>query len=56
MSDNDPNTPAPADQPAIIQPERDRTGPLGPKDVDSGPEGDYPDPDEYAGADDGRTP
>ena len=26
--------------------------PLGPKDTDAGPEGEYPDPDEYAGADD----
>jgi hypothetical protein len=38
--------------PAITQSERDRSGPLGPKDTDAGPEGDYPDPDDYAGADD----
>jgi hypothetical protein len=39
-------------QPAITQRERERPGGLGPKDVDAGPEGEYPDPDEYAGADD----
>ena len=42
----------PTGQPAINQPERDRSGPLGPRDTDAGPEGEYPDPDEYAGADD----
>ena len=39
-------------QPAITQRDRERPGTLGPKDVDAGPEGEYPDPDEYAGTDD----
>jgi hypothetical protein len=39
-------------QPAIHQPERDDAAPLGPKDSDRGPDADYPDPDEYAGAND----
>jgi hypothetical protein len=55
--DNHPGAPTadsagPPRQPAIKHPERDRSGPLGPEDTDAGPEGEYPDPDEYAGADD----
>jgi hypothetical protein len=39
-------------QPAITQRDRKRPEGLGPEDVDAGPEGEYPDPDEYAGTDD----
>jgi hypothetical protein len=55
MTDHGQPAPAPeqADRPpAITQTERERSGPLGPEDTDAGPEGAYPDPDEYAGSDD----
>jgi hypothetical protein len=42
----------PSEPPAITQRDRERPAALSPKDVDAGPEGDYPDPDEYAGTDD----
>lgn len=42
----------PHPEPAINQTERDRSAMLGPKDTDTGPEGQHPDPDDYAGAED----
>ena len=59
MTEN-PHTPKsqPADpepsknQPAITHRDRERPAALRPKDVAAGPEGEYPDPDEYAGTDD----
>ena len=37
-----------ATPPPIAKRDRDRTGQLGQKDSDSGPDGRFPDPDEYA--------
>jgi hypothetical protein len=48
-----PGDPEPSKKPpAITQRDRERPAALGPKDVDAGPEGQYPDPDEYAGTED----
>ena len=41
-----------ATPPAITKRDQDRTGQVGQKDSDRGPDGAFPDPDEYAGADD----
>jgi hypothetical protein len=64
MTDSPAREPAPAgpDQPGAGRPiatppagtqrDQDRTGQVGQKDSDGGPDGAFPDPDAYAGADD----
>jgi hypothetical protein len=47
--DHTPGEGAPiATPPPVTRRDRDRTGQVGQKDSDSGPDGPFPDPDEYA--------
>ncbi|HEY3613042.1 MAG TPA: hypothetical protein VGK92_05025 [Gaiellales bacterium] len=59
MAENPHETPGPSgpgrstgtDDPAVTGAEHGRAGQVLPEDTDAGPEGDHPDPDEYADPD-----